>query len=80
MDTEPAGRAAETTWLQSALSAQPALTVITESERVRVYAPMPVCTVSVWRAGLAAQIKPEARPLGESRGWRVVPLKRRPFE
>lgn len=54
-----------TTWLELIFSAQTDLTVITAlSECVSVYA-LVVCTVSVRRMGLAAQIKPEARPIGE---------------
>lgn len=57
------------------------MTVITAMrKRASVYVRVLVCTVTVWRVGLAAQIKPEARPLGEKCGWRVVPLQRRPFE
>lgn len=35
-----------------------------------------VCSVCVYRAGLAAQIKPEAKPLAESCGCRVMSLHR----
>lgn len=60
METEPAGR---TVWNNLATAHFRCTACLDSNYRVSVYGLVLVCTVSVWRVGLAVQIKLEASPL-----------------